>query len=180
MPLAHAVAHVDEIEMRVDLDDVDRRLVAEGADAGNVDRVIAAKDDRQRLALENLADGELGVAVARDGIRVNDIGVADIDDPHLVHRQIDRVVLVVVGAAMAEGEERRGLADRARTEAGAGAILRSHVVGHAKHRDVGVERVPVEAGRPLAECAMPDKRKIETAALVRMHSRLRWGSIYRV
>ena len=44
MTLAHAVAHVDEIQMRVDLDQVDRRLLAEGADAGDVDRMVAAKD----------------------------------------------------------------------------------------------------------------------------------------
>ena len=55
--------------------------------------------------------------VARGGVGVDDVGVADIDDPHLVHRQIDRIVLVVVGAAVAEGEERRRFADRARPEA---------------------------------------------------------------
>ncbi len=60
---------------------------------------------------------------------------------------------------------------RARAEARAGAILRAHVVGHAEHRDVGVERVPVEAGRPLAEGAVPDEGQIEAAALVGMHLR---------
>ena len=58
-----------------------------------------------------------GVAVAGGGVGVDDVGVADVDDAHLVHRQVDRIVLVVVGAAVAEREQRRGLADRARAEA---------------------------------------------------------------
>jgi hypothetical protein len=88
---------------------------------------------------------------------VHDVGIPDIDDPHLVHRQIDGVVLVIVGAAVAEREQGRGLADRARAEARAETVLRAHVVGHAEHGDVGVERVPVETGRPLAEGAMADE-----------------------
>ena len=98
--------------------------------------------------------------VAGGGVGMDDVGVAHVDDPDLVHGQVDRVVLVVVGAAMAEGEQGRGLADAARAEAGAGAVLRAHVVGHAEHGDVGVERVPVEAGRPLAERAVPDEGQI--------------------
>ena len=137
--------------------------------------MVAAEHQRQRPALQDLAHRRLGVAVAGGGVGVHDVGVADIDDPHLVHRQVDRVVLVVVGAAMAEGEQRRGLADRARAEARAGAVLGAHVVGHAEHRDVGIERVPVEAGRPLAERAVPDEGQIETPALVGMHRRLRLG-----
>ena len=43
--LAHAVALVDEVEMRVELHDVDRLLTLEGGDAGNVDRVVATDDD---------------------------------------------------------------------------------------------------------------------------------------
>ena len=134
--------------------------------------MVAAEDHRQRAALEDLADRRLGVAVAGGGVGMDDVGIADIDDPDLVHRQIDRVVLVVVGAAMAEGEQGRGLADAARAEAGPGPVLGAHVVGHAEHGDVGVERVPVEAGRPLAERAVPDEGQIEAAALVGMHRRL--------
>ena len=164
VPLAHAVPHVDEIEMRVDLHDVDRRLVAEGADAGDVDRVVAAERHRERPALQDLAHRSFRVAVARGGVGVDDVGVADIDDPHRVGGQIDGVVLVVVGPAMAEREQRGGLADGARAEAGAGAELRAHVVGHAEHRHIGLERIPVEAGRPLAEGAVADEGQIEAAA----------------
>ena len=160
MALAHAMPHVDEVEMRVDLDEVDRRLVAERPHAGDVDRVIAAQGQRHGAPLEDLADRRLRVGVAGDGVGMDDVGVAHVDDPDLVHRQVDRVVLVVVGPAMAEGEQRRGLADAARAEAGAGAVLRAHVVGHAEHGDVGIERAPVEAGRPLAERAMPDEGQI--------------------
>ena len=111
MALAHAVPHVDEIQMRVDLDQVDRWLVAEGTHAGDVDRMVAAQDHRHGAALEDLADRRLRVAVAGGGVGMHDVGVAHIDDPDLVGGQIDRVVLVVVGAAMAEREQGRGLAD---------------------------------------------------------------------
>ncbi len=106
---------------------------------------------------------------------MDDVGVADVDDPHLVHRQVDRIVLVVVGAAMAEREERGRLADAARPEARTGAVLRAHVERHAEHRDIGIERVPVEARRAFAERAVPDKRKIETTLLIGMHSTLPTG-----
>jgi hypothetical protein len=102
---------------------------------------------------------------------VHDVGIADINDADLVGRQIDRVVLVVVGAAMSEGEQGRGLADAARAEAGAGAILRAHIVGHAKHGDVRLQRLPVQARWPLAEHAVADERQIQAAALIGMHPR---------
>src|SRR5690606_5888089 len=95
--VAHPVANVDEIEMRVELDDVDRTILRtiliEGVDAGNVDRVIAAKNDRQGSGRENFAYTEFDVRVARVGIGMNDVGVTEIDDPDLVGRQVGDVVL---------------------------------------------------------------------------------------
>ena len=106
VPLAHTMPHIDEIEMRIDLHDMDRLFVAEGADARDVDRVVTAEHHRQCLPLQNLPHRHLGVLVAGVGVGVNHVGIADVDDPHLVHRQIDGIVLMVVGAAVAEGEER--------------------------------------------------------------------------
>ena len=67
---------------------------------------------------------------------------------------------------MAEGEQRRGLADGARPEAGAGAPLRAEVEGRAEHGDVGVDPVPVELKRILAEGRNADEGQIEPALLV--------------
>ena len=152
---------------------VDRRLAGEGTDAGDVDRMVAAEDQRQRPPLQDLAHRQLGVAMAGGGVGVHHVGVADVDDPDLVGGEIDRVVLMVVGPAVAEREQGRCLADRPRTEPGAGAVLRPHVVRYAQDRHVGIERVPLEAGRPLAESAVPDERQIEASALVGMHGGLR-------
>ena len=132
--------------------------------------MVAAEHQRQRATLEDLAHRRFGVAVAGGGIGVHDVRIADVDDAHLVHRQVDGVVLMVVGAAMPEGEERRRLADRPRPETRACAVLGAHVVGNAKHGDVGVDAIPIEHRRPLAEGAVAHERQIETALLVGMHS----------
>ena len=87
------------------------------------------------------------------------VGVADVDQSHLVDRHVGDVVLEVVGPAVAEGEQRRGLADRPRPEARAGAVLRAHVEGRAEHGDVGLDAVPVELDRLLAEGAVADITK---------------------
>jgi hypothetical protein len=164
--VAHAVALVDEIEMGVHVDDVDRVLVVEGSDAGDVHRVVAAEHHRQGARLEDLANAELDIVVALVGIGVNHVSVADVDHAHFVDRQVGDVVLEVVGPVVAEGKEGRGLADRARPEARAGAVLGAHVEGRAEDRDVGVDRVPVETGRLLAEGTMTNEGQIEAPALV--------------
>ena len=148
--VADAVALVDEVEMRVDMQDVDRSLAGEGLDAGDVDRMVAADHHRERAGVEDGADAGGDVGVASHGVGMDDVGVADVDDPHRLGK-VDGVVLVVIGAGMAEGEERRGLAHRARAEAGAGAELRAEVEGGAEHRDVGIDGGPVLDVGALAE-----------------------------
>ena len=61
---------------------------------------------------------------------------------------------------LAEGEQRRRLADGARAEARAGAPLRAEVEGRAEHRDIGIDRVPVEAERYLPKVQCPTKRRL--------------------
>ncbi|MNN90655.1 hypothetical protein D3C81_2086460 [compost metagenome] len=76
---------------------------------------------------------------------MHDVGIAHIHHAHLVLGQVGGVVFVVVGAGMAEGEQRGCLADAARSEAGAGTPLGAHVVRCAKDGDVGVDGFPVGA-----------------------------------
>ena len=115
--------------------------------------ITTGKAPASRMA----ADAGRDVGVASHGVGVDDVGIADIDDPHRLG-QVHRVVLVVVGAGMAEGEERRGLAHRAGAEARAGAELRAEVEGCAEHRDVGVDGgpSPARSGR-LPKVEMPTK-----------------------
>ena len=115
-----AVFNLDEIEMRVDLQDVDRAAPGKGTDAGNVDRMVAPQHHRQGACVQNGAHAGLDIGMALFGIGVNDIGVADIDDGD-IRTQIGAVILMVIGAAMAEGKERGRLADRPWPEPGAGA-----------------------------------------------------------
>jgi hypothetical protein len=60
--VADAVAHIDEIKVGVDLDDMER-ATRKGADAGDVDRMVAAKDDRDRPGGKDGADAGFDVGV---------------------------------------------------------------------------------------------------------------------
>ncbi len=104
---------------------------------------------------------------------MDDVGIAEIDDAHLVARQVDGVVLVVISAAVAEGEERRRLADGARPEARARAVLRPHIVRDAEDRGIGSDIVPIGADRLLAEGAMADEGQIEPTLFITMLSHCR-------
>src|SRR5215831_16619548 len=73
VPLAHAVAYVHEVEVRVDLNDVNRAMLAERADARNVDGVVSTEDDRECPALQNLAHRQLGIGMALSGVGENNI-----------------------------------------------------------------------------------------------------------
>ena len=114
---------------------------------------------------KDLAHAELDVGVALDRIGVDDVGVADVDHAHL-SQEVGDVVLMVIGAGMAKGEQRGGLADGAGPEAGARAPLRAEVEGRADHGDIRVDRVPIEAERRFAEGADADERQVEAAGLV--------------
>src|SRR5690606_24150891 len=116
-----AVAHVDKVQMCIDLYDVDRPMIAEGPDAWNVDGVIAAEHHGERTLFQDFADRHLRVGVALCGIGMHDVSVADVDNSDLVDRQIHFIVLVIVCAAMSEGEQGGRLANcpwaKARTRA---------------------------------------------------------------
>jgi hypothetical protein len=81
VPVADAVAFVDEVEMRVDVQDVDRRLAGEGLDAGDVDRVVAADHHRERARIEDGSHADGNVRMASHGVGVDDVGIADVNDP---------------------------------------------------------------------------------------------------
>jgi hypothetical protein len=90
------------------------------------------------------------------GVGMDDVGIADVDDADL-GPQIGHVVLVVIGPGMAEGEQGRGLADRPRAEAGAGAELGAEVEGRAQDRDIGVDRDQSADRAACRKVEMPTK-----------------------
>ena len=108
----HTVAGIDEIQMCIDLQDVDGGLVGVGADAGDVDRMVAADDHGQGVCRQRRAHACLDIGVGFFGVGVDDVGVAHVDDAH-AGAEIGGVVFVIIGAGVAEAEERRGLADGA-------------------------------------------------------------------
>ena len=84
MAVAHAVAFIDKIQMRVDLHQMEWLLPVEGVDAGNVHRMVAADHHRHRAGGEDGAHPGLDIRVALHRVGMHDVGIADIDDPHLV------------------------------------------------------------------------------------------------
>ena len=117
---------------------------------------------------QDVANTGLDVVMARDGIRMDDIGIADINDGYAIGGQVNDIVFMVVGAAMTEGKEGRGLADRAGAKTRGGAVLGAHVEGRAQHRHIGLDIFPVQAHRLLGEGAVTDERQVEPALLVYM------------
>ena len=47
MPMPHAMAHIHEIQMRINLYEMKWFLIVKSPDTGNVHRVIAAQNDRR-------------------------------------------------------------------------------------------------------------------------------------
>ena len=70
--------------MGVEVQDMDRAAVSESLNNRRVYGVVAADGYRHRSRRQNLAYSRVGVAVALRHIRVHDIGIADVDDAHLV------------------------------------------------------------------------------------------------
>jgi len=102
MAVTHAVTLIHKIQMRVDLHYMHRRLLRERTDAGDIDRMVAPQDHRQRAAAKNLPHPQFDIRVALFGIRMDNIGIADVDNPAI--GQIRRIILMIIRPGMAEGE----------------------------------------------------------------------------
>ena len=115
MPKAHAVALIHKIKMGINLDHMDRPLIVKGVDAGDIHRMVATQNDRNRSRSKDFAHAIFNIGMALDRIGMHDIRVADIHDRDLGRVQIGHIILVVIGPRMAERKQGRGLADRAWT-----------------------------------------------------------------
>ena len=107
------------------------------------------------------------IGMAARGVGMNDIGIANINDPHRF-RQVSAIVFMVIGPGMAKAEQRRGLAHRARPKAGTGAKLRARVKGRAHHRHIGVDLGPVLHIGALAKGGDPDKGQVQPPRFIAM------------
>ena len=165
--MAHAMADIDEIQMGIDLQDMDRAAPGKGADAGDVHRMITADGDGQGTCVQNGAHPGFDIGVAGFGIGMHDIGIADVYNGD-IRPQIDRVILMVIGARMAEGEQSRGLAHRARAKAGTGAELRAEIERRAKNGGIGPDRAPILHIGAFAKGGDADKGKVQASGFVGM------------
>ena len=146
MAVAHAVPFIDEIEVGVYVQDVDRTASLESLDHWCVDGVVAAEHDRHGALFEELAHRILDVGVALGLIRMDDVGVTHVNHPYLVFGEIHGVVFVIVGTGVPEREQRRRFADAPGAEARTWAPLCAHVVRRTEYCNVGINVIPVGAG----------------------------------
>ena len=128
--------------------------------------MVAAEDDRHCPGRQNFPHAVFDIVEALQGIDMDHIGVADIDDADLVAGEEQEIVLGIVGA-LADGEELRGVAEPPGAETGARADLGAEVEGRAHDRDIGIDGVPVLLVRLLHEGRDADERQIEPGALRR-------------
>jgi hypothetical protein len=71
---------IDEVEMRIEMDDVDRLLVRVGCDRRHGDGVVAAKNVGHRFGVERLSDRQLGVRQTALSVGIEDVAVAGVHD----------------------------------------------------------------------------------------------------
>ena len=104
--------------------------------------------------------------MALQRVGMHDIGIADIDDPHLGGIEIGDVVFEIIGACMAEGKQGRGLADGPRSHACAGSPLCAKVERRAEDRRIGVDTVPILDIGVFSKGADPHKRQVQPSAVI--------------
>ena len=87
-----------------------------------------------RARFQNVADSAFGIVVILFHVRMDDIRVANVDNPDLGRRQLLYIVLKVLYAAMPERKQGRPLGNRSRTETRARSILCAHVIWYPETR----------------------------------------------
>ena len=154
---------VDErriVDMGVEVDDVQRRLVLVSPHDRIGHRMVAAEHDRQRPPGQNRL-GQVGRVVERaPDVGRPDVDIADIGDGSVRHLicEVGAPGLRVVEPGVGGGEAQRMLADRARTHARAGEEGRAFVEGNPEDSDIGVERFEIRLDRRAEERRDADKR----------------------
>jgi hypothetical protein len=96
------VSLIDEIEMCVEVHDVNGLLSVKRLDASSMNRVVAAKRYGQRAGVQNCAHRRFGVVQTSHRVGMHNVCIADVDDPNYVARQVNDVVLNIVGTTVAE------------------------------------------------------------------------------
>ena len=129
--------------------------------------MVAAQDDRHRAGGEDGAHPGLDIGMALHRVGMDDVGIADIDDAHLVSLQIGDVILMVIGAGMAE-ENRVEASRMPRGPKRAPARNCVPKSRRAKDGEIGVDGAPVRLIVIFAEAAQPDEGKIQPPAFISM------------
>ena len=128
--------------------------------------MIAAQDHRDGAGLQDLAHAEFDIGVALLRVRMDDVRIAQIDNPRRLRRQIGDVVLMIVSTAVTEGEKGRRFPDAAWAETGTRAELGAEIERCSKHGDIRLDGIPVRLVGVFAEGCDADEWQIEAARFV--------------
>lgn len=105
VPPGNAVALIDKVEMRIDVDDMDRLLIRIGGNCRHGDGMVAAEDIGHGSRAKQGAHRRRGIGEAAFGVGVDDVAVAGIDNPHVFGGQIGHFILEVEDALRPETVE---------------------------------------------------------------------------
>ena len=125
MSVAHAMPFIDKIKMRINLNQMEWFLIGKRVDTGNIYRMIAAKNNRNSTSFQNGANTSFDIGMALHGIGMDNIRVANIDNPHLVSFEIGDIILMVISPRMTKGKKCRCLTNTPRAKAGTCPELRT-------------------------------------------------------
>ncbi len=127
--------------------------------------MVTANGDGQGTRRQYSAHAYLDIGMAACGVGVDDVGVANIDNAH-VRAQIGGVILVIIGARMAKGEQGRSLAHRPWPEPRAGSPLGAEIIRCAKDGDIGVDRAPILDIGFLGKGRDADEGQVQASAFI--------------
>ena len=102
MSVFNPMPFVNEIKMRINLHKMKRLFIAKGINAGNIHRMIATKNHRHCASGKNGTNPCFNIGMAVNGIRVNDIGVTNINNANLIGLKIGNIIFMVISTRMAE------------------------------------------------------------------------------
>ena len=140
-------------------------VAREGLDAGDIHRMIAADHHRQRAGFQDRLDARTDIGMAFGSVSVDDVGVANVNDPHRL-RQVGAIIFVVIGPGMAKAEQGRCLAHGAGAKAGTGAELGAEVEGRAENGHIGGDGRPVADIGAFAEGRDADEGQVQAAGVI--------------
>ena len=90
------MAFIDKIQMRVDLHEVNRRLLRKRIDAGNIHRMVAAQHNGHSTSRQNGAHPGFNIGMTLQRIGMHNISITNINDANLIRLEIGHIIFMII------------------------------------------------------------------------------------